>query len=151
MEKGEGRPGMRKEMNHFITAGIIIFSLIFIMGMGDLGGTATVNQIPSPEKNFSAQVVDREGIETSLSQFSQDGKIFVTGKRGSATVAVPFDKISWIQFQDPEKRDVPARLLLKDQSTVEMRLEKRSKFYGQAQFGTFQIEIKDVNSIRFHP
>ena len=138
-------------MNHFITAGIMIFSLIFIMGMGDLGGTAAVNQIPSPEKNFSAQVVDREGIETSLSQFSQDGKIFVTGKRGSATVAVPFDKISWIQFQDPEKRDVPARLLLKDQSTVEMRLEKRSKFYGQAQFGTFQIEIKDVNSIRFHP
>jgi len=138
-------------MNHFITAGIMIFSLIFIMGMGDLGGTAAVNQIPSPEKNFSAQVVDREGIETSLSQFSQDGKIFVTGKRGSATVAVPFDKISWIQFQDPEKRDIPARLLLKDQSTVEMRLEKRSKFYGQAQFGTFQIEIKDVNSIRFHP
>jgi hypothetical protein len=151
MEKGEGRPGRRKKMNHFITTGIIIFSLIFIMGMGDLGGTAAVNQIPSPEKNFFAQVVDREGIETSLSQFSQDGKIFVTGKRGSATVAIPFDKISWIQFQNPEKGDVPVRLLLKDQSAIEIRLEKRSKFYGQAQFGTFQIEIKDVNSIRFHP
>jgi len=28
-------------------------------------------------------------------------------------------------------------------------VDKRSKFYGKAEFGTFQIEIKDLKSIRF--
>ena len=33
----------------------------------------------------------------------------------------------------------------------EIKVAKRARFYGIAEFGTFQVEMKDVRSINFHP
>ncbi|MBI5968321.1 MAG: hypothetical protein HY882_10760, partial [Deltaproteobacteria bacterium] len=72
-------------------------------------------------------------------------------KRGSATVSIPFGKISHVQLQNQEGSETLAKVSLRDQKSIEVRLDKRSKFYGQAEFGTFQIETKDLKSISFHP
>jgi hypothetical protein len=127
----------------------IFSSVLFIMGMGDLGGSAPADKIPAPEKNFKTLVVDREGIQTALSQFSFDGKVFLFGKRGSATIAIPFEKISQVEIQGQEGSEVLAKVTLLDQKNIDVKMDKRSKFYGKAEFGTFQIEIKDLKSIRF--
>jgi len=139
------------EMKKYIASMIIFSSLVFLMGMGELGGTAPVDKIPAPEKNFTASVVDRQGVQTTLSQFSQEGKVYLAAKRGSATISIPFGKISHVQLQNQEGSEISAKVSLRDQQkSIEVRLDKRSKFYGQAEFGTFQIESKDLKSISFH-
>ena len=40
---------------------------------------------------------------------------------------------------------------LRNQEKVEVKVDKSSKFYGKADFGTFQIESKDLKSISFQP
>jgi hypothetical protein len=136
-------------MKKYLAPLAIFSSVLFIMGMGDLGGAASADKIPVPAKNFNTLVVDREGIQTTLSQFSFDGKVFLGGKRGGATIAIPFEKISQVELQGQEGSEVLAKVTLLDQKSIEVKVDKRSKFYGKAEFGTFQIEIKDLKSIRF--
>jgi hypothetical protein len=138
-------------MKRFLAPIVILSSLLFLMGMGELGGSAPADKVPSPEKNFSVKVTDREGIPTSLSQFSQEGKVFLAGKRGSATVTVPFEKISQIQFQAAEGNEIPAKLTLRTRESLDLKVDKRSKFYGKAEFGTFQIDAKDLKTVNFLP
>ncbi|MDP3040937.1 MAG: hypothetical protein Q8O18_13845, partial [Deltaproteobacteria bacterium] len=109
------------------------------------------DKIPEPKKNFSVVVIDRQGVKTSLSQFSHDGMVVIAGKRGSADVAVPFEIISQVQFQGQEGNKILLEISLREPKRVEIRVDKLSKFYGKAEFGTFQIEAKDLQSINFHP
>ncbi len=138
-------------MKNIFASVTVILSFWFLMGMGGLGGSVPVEKIPEPSKKFSAVVVDRQGVKTTLGQFSYEGKVFIAGKRGSAEVATPFEIISQVQFKKEEGNDVWVEIRLRDSKLVEIRLDKRSKFYGKAEFGTFQIEAKDLLSINFQP
>lgn len=138
-------------MRKYLALFVIFSSFLFIMGMGSLGGTTPAEKIPVPEKNFAARVIDSQGIQTSLSQFSFEGKVFLAGKRGSATVAIPFGKISHLDIQGQEGKEVLAAVTLRNQERIEVKIDKNSKFYGRADFGTFQIESKDLKSINFQP
>jgi hypothetical protein len=138
-------------MQKYLAPFFIFSSLIFLLGMGELGGTAPVDKIPAPDKNFTARVVDRQGVETTLSAVSYEGKVFLIGTRGSATVTIPFEKISQLQLQSLEGSEVLAKVFLRDQKSIEIKVGKRTKFYGNAEFGTFQIEMKDLRSINFQP
>jgi hypothetical protein len=135
----------------FLASILVLISFLFLMGMGELGGTAPANKVPAPEKNFAVRVTDREGIQTSLSQFSQEGKVFITGKRGGATVTVPFEKVSQMQIQSAEGNEVQVKLTLRTQDSLDIKVDKRAKFYGKADFGTFQIEGKDLKTVLFLP
>ena len=138
-------------MKKYLAPLFIFSSLIFLLGMGELGGTAPVDKIPAPDKNFTARVVDRQGIETALSKVSYEGNVFLIGNRGSAAVTIPFEKISQLQLQSLEGSEVLAKVFLRDQKSIEIKVGKRTKFYGNAEFGTFQIEMKDLRSINFQP
>jgi hypothetical protein len=138
-------------MKRFLAPILIFSSLLFLMGMGGVGGSAPAGKIPSPEKNFGVKVTDREGFQTSLSQFSQEGKVFLTAKRGSASVTIPFEKISQIQFLSAEGNEIQAKLTLRTQDSLDIKVDKRAKFYGKADFGTFQIEGKDLKTVIFLP
>ena len=138
-------------MKEYLAPVMILGTFLCLMGMGGLGGTAPSNQLPLPEKNFTAKVVDREGIQTPLTQFSQEGKIFLTAKRGNGTITIPFEKISQVQFLRTEANETQAKVTLRGQESIEVKLDSRAKFYGQAEFGTFQIDGKDLKSISFTP
>jgi len=138
-------------MKKYLAPLFIFSSLIFLLGMGELGGTAPVDKIPAPDKNFTARVVDRQGIETALSKVSYEGNVFLIGNRGSAAVTIPFEKISQLQLQSLEGSEALVKVFLRDQKSVEIKVAKRAKFYGKAEFGTFQIEMKDLKSINFQP
>jgi hypothetical protein len=138
-------------MKKYFASFVVITSFLFLMGMGGLGGNSPIDKIPEPKKNFSVVVIDRQGVKTSLSQFSHDGMVVITGKRGSADVAVPFEIISQVQFQGQEGNKILLEISLREPKRVEIRVDKLSKFYGKAEFGTFQIEAKDLQSINFHP
>jgi hypothetical protein len=118
--------------------------------MGELGGgPAPVDKIPTPEKNYSAVLLDRQGVQTTIQSFSFEGKIFLAGKLGSASIAVPFEKIAEIQFQGQEGSETTASVVLRDQKTVQLKMDKRSKFFGKTDFGTYQVEAKDLKTVRF--
>ena len=138
-------------MKKYFASVVVMTSFLFLMGMGGLGGSAPIDKIPEPKKNFPVVVVDRQGVKTPLAQFSHDGKVVITGKRGSADVAVPFEIISQVQFQGLERNEILLEISLREPKKVEIRVDKSSKFYGKAEFGTFQIEAKDLQSINFHP
>jgi hypothetical protein len=134
-----------------ISTGVLIASLFILLGMGDLGSQAPVGKIPEPQKNFAVQVVDRLDVQTSLTHFSQEGKVFLEGKRGRANVTIPFEKISQIQFSNLKEVGISVKVILRNRETIELQMNKQGKFYGMAQFGTFEIEAKDLKSIRFQP
>ncbi|MBI4495697.1 MAG: hypothetical protein HY697_02070 [Deltaproteobacteria bacterium] len=130
---------------------VLLASLLFLAGMGDLGGGSSGERFPVPEKNFSVVAVDREGVKTTLIQFNQEGRTSLAGKRGSASVTIPFEKIGEVQNQGLQGNEALVRVKLKDQKITELRVDKRSKFYGRADFGTFQIELQDLKSLSFQP
>ena len=138
-------------MKRFLAPMFILVSILFITGMGEMGGAVPGDKIPTPEKNFAVRVTDREGVQTSLNQFSQEGKVSLVGKRGSATVSIPFEKISQVQIQVVEGNDVQVKVSLRTQESVDIKLDKRAKFYGKADFGTFQIDGKDLKAVNFLP
>ena len=138
-------------MKRYFAPVVLFSSLLFLMGMGCLGGPAPVEKTPVPEKNFNARVLDHQGVQTSLSQFSFEGKVFLVGKRGDATVTIPFEKISQVEIKGQEGNEVLVVVALQKQEKIEVKIDKSSKFYGKADFGTFQIESKDLKSISFQP
>jgi len=138
-------------MKRFLPLVVLMGSFLFLTGMGEMGGSAPAGKIPAPEKNFNVRVTDREGVQTSLSQFSQDGKVHLAGKRGGAIITIPFEKISQIQFQTLEGNEVQAKISLRGQETIDVKVAKNAKLYGKADFGTFQIDAKDVKSVSFLP
>jgi hypothetical protein len=138
-------------MKKFLAPLLILISILFMMGMGEMGGGVPADKTPTPEKNVSVRVTDREGIQTTLTQFSQDGKVSLTGKRGSATVSIPFEKISQAQIAALEGDDVQVKVSLRSQESLDIKIAKRAKFYGKANFGSFQIELKDLKAVHFLP
>ncbi|MBM4330311.1 MAG: hypothetical protein FJ117_03625 [Deltaproteobacteria bacterium] len=138
-------------MKNCFASTVVLISFVFLMGMGELGGTAPVDKIPEPKKNFTVVVIDRQGVKTSLSQFSHDGHVIITGKRGSANVTIPFENISQVQFQGLEGNEILAVISMREPKNFEIKIGQKSKFYGKAEFGTFQIEARDLKSINFHP
>jgi hypothetical protein len=138
-------------MKNIFAWGVLIFSFLLLTGMGGLGGSTPVDKIPEPPKKFTVVVVDRQGVKTTLGQFSHEGKVFITGKRGNADVASPFENISQVQFKGEDGNDIGVEIHMREPKAVEIRIDKRSKFYGKAEFGTFQIESKDLQSINFTP
>jgi hypothetical protein len=138
-------------MKKFLASAAIMTSFLFLIGMGGMGGNVPIDKTPEPKKNISVVVVDRQGVKTSLVQFSHDGNVVITGKRGSADVAVPFETISQVQFQGLEGNEILTEISLREPKKVEIKVDKNSKFYGKAEFGTFQIEAKNLRSINFQP
>jgi len=138
-------------MKRILAPVVILAAFLLLMGMGGMGGPAEVGKVPAPERNFNVRVTDQKGVQTSLSQFSQEGRVFLVGKRGDATVTIPFEKITQIQFETLEGRDIEAKVSLRGPETADIKLEKQAKFYGKMDVGTFEILAKDLKSVSFLP
>ena len=138
-------------MKKWMALSFILVSILATMGMGEMGGAVPADKTPTPEKNFAVRVADREDVQTSLSQFSQDGKVFLAGKRGSATVSIPFEKISRVEMGGAEGNDLRVKVSLRNGESLDLRIEKKARFFGKADFGSFQIEGKDLKTIQFLP
>lgn len=138
-------------MKNYAVLFLLCFSCLLFMGMGELGGTAPVEKIPIPSRDFRVEVIDRLGVKTSLSQFSHEGKVVLSGKRGQAQVAIPFEIISRIELTSASGSEILLRVALREAKSYEIKVEKKSKFYGKAEFGTYRIEAQDLQAINFLP
>ncbi|MFH2012669.1 MAG: hypothetical protein ABIJ37_08235 [Pseudomonadota bacterium] len=129
----------------YFIAFLVVF--IFITGMGGLGGTPA-NKIPTPEKDFSATIIDKQDTVTKCKQVSREGDVFFLGKKGSGTVTIPFEKINTAEFES-ENNAMNVVVQLTDNQTIKIKMDKNQTFYGMTSFGTFQIGIIDLKKITF--
>lgn len=132
----------------FILSALLLIP--FIMGMG-VGGENVTHKIPSPDKNFSATIIDSKGMATKVSQISFDGKIFLAGQRGNTTVTIPFEKINSVEVGKTEDdKKVSAFITLRAGGTLNITVDGKLPCYGSADFGNVQIEFKDIRKMEIH-
>jgi hypothetical protein len=118
------------------------------MGMGGLGGHPE-GTVPETDVRIQAEVKDRDGISTSLNQFSMDGKTFLDAMRGQGKLTIPFQHIDTITFSDIRGGELKADVKLKSGNVLTLAIRPGALFYGSTGFGAFEIEAKDIYSIDF--
>lgn len=122
--------------------------LLFCMGMGELGGQPE-GTIPETDVRIEAKVVDRSGTETSLNQFSMDGKTYLDALRGSGQLTIPFQQLSSLSFGAASGDNLAVDVKLKSGSVMNLQVRKRAFFYGSTGYGAFVIKARDVARIEF--
>jgi hypothetical protein len=128
---------------------IVIVGLTFCSaGMGGLG-EQDPTKIPEPAHDFSATVVDQRDIASDITLMSLDGQTFLIGKRGGATVSIPFKNIEAIMLF-MRGNDLYATVAMIGQPQVELEMEKDRVLYGRLSYGHFAIKLEDIRKITIH-
>ncbi|MBI5598750.1 MAG: hypothetical protein HY890_03320 [Deltaproteobacteria bacterium] len=121
--------------------------------MAIFAGTAGSDDInlPVPDKNFTATVVDTEGIATKCNGVSwENGKTFFRVKRGKALVTIPFEKIKKAVFASPAgSGQVDIEIVLKSGDVLTVSVNDDVSFFGRADYGKYAISLKNIKEIMF--
>jgi len=113
--------------------------------MGVLGGEAP-GSIPKAVRNFAFTVVDLQGVETHLREFTIEGSLYVAGQHGKGTVTIPFERIRVVRLQ-AQNQELQAEVELTDGTTATIAVDGRKRCYGRLDYGYFQIELRDVQKM----
>lgn len=113
-------------------------------------GKTPESEIPKPETDFAATVVDDQGISTKCKFVSWEGQLFLVGTRGRGSVSIPFEKVKKVVFIGEAvvgKKD--AQVTIKNGEVVAVTFDQESRFYGTTIFGTYKITVKNIKEIIF--
>lgn len=124
-----------------LMAGWVVFA-----GMG----RTPESEIPKPEIDFAATVIDDQDISTKCRLVSWEGQLFFVGFRGKGAVSIPFEKVKkavFIGASSGGKKD--AQITLKSGEVVAATFDDESRFYGTTTFGTYKITAKNIKEIIF--
>ena len=128
--------------------GLVILICFLTVGMGNMGERDVID-IPEPEKNYTATLVDQTDVSMDLERFSFEGQTYFIGKLGRAEISIDFDKIDSVLFilQDD---NVKVKVNLKDGKALEILVDKGKNCYGISSFGNVRIEVQDIKKITLH-
>jgi len=134
-----------KKGRHF---GLVVLICFLTVGMGSMGERGVMD-IPEPEKNYTATLVDQADVSMDLEKFSFEGQTYFIGKLGRAEISIDFDKIDSVLFilQDDH---VKAKVNLKDGKVLEILVDKGKNCYGISSFGNVRIEVQDIKNVAVH-
>lgn len=132
---------MKQKSVWFLVLGLSLLT----MGMGGLGGQETV-QIPDPQYNYRAILVDQADVSMTLEKLSWEGQTYLTGTLGKAEVSIDFEKIGAILFVLQGSR-LTARVTLKDGQTTELVVDPKKFVYGVSSFADVKIATLDIKTI----
>lgn len=130
--------------------GLVILICFLTVGMGNMGEGGVID-IPEPEKNYTAALVDQSDVSMDLEKFSFEGRTYFIGKLGRAEISIDFDKINSVLFilQDDHVK-VKVKVNLKDGKALEIMVDKDKNCYGISSFGNVRIEVQDIKKITLH-
>ena len=128
--------------------GLVILICLLAFGMGNMGERDVID-IPEPEKNYAATLVDQTDVSMDLEKFSFEGQTYFIGKLGRSEISIDFDKIGSVLFilQDDH---VKVKVNLKDGKALEILVDKGKNCYGISSFGNVRIEVQDIKKITMH-
>lgn len=135
-------------MKRFAALALVLVGAWFCMGMGGLGGQPE-GTVPETDVRIEAKVIDRTGMETSLNQFSMDGKTYLDALRGSGQLTIPFQQLATLTFGKVVGDDLAMEVKLKSGTTMDLTIRKRALFYGSTGYGAFVIKARDIARIEF--
>jgi len=115
------------------------------LAMGFPAGEAP-GSIPKPARNFVFTLVDLQGVETPLREFTIEGSLYLSGQHGKGTVTIPFERIRVVRFQT-EGQELQAQVELTDGTTARVAVDGRKRCYGRMSYGYFQIELRDLQKM----
>lgn len=127
---------------------LLIIVALLCMGMGGLGGHPE-GTVPETDIRIQADIKDRDGITTSLNQFSMNGKTFLDTQRGQGQLTIPFQHIDTVTFSEVREEELKVDVKLKSGNVMTLAIFSDAEFYGSTGYGAFQIKAKDVYSIDF--
>ncbi|MDH4224582.1 MAG: hypothetical protein OEW12_02930 [Deltaproteobacteria bacterium] len=119
-----------------------------LSGMG--GGTADNGEIPIPQETIGVTLTDSQGHSMTVNRFTCEGRVYLKGTYGQATLTIPFVKIQSVRA-NPPRPEFPERVMtevtLKTGETIELGLPANNKCYGVTKFGNLEIFVKDIQAI----
>lgn len=128
---------------------LLIGSVPFLLAMGIMGKPPALDRAPEPREKLNALVVDMDGISTEISCVSYEGELYLPVYKGKALITLPFQKISKIEFGRKVKSKRTAKIHFKNHPSEEFAVDERVLFVGKLPVGTYQIQVKDMESIEF--
>ena len=126
----------------------LVLLSFFCLGMGELGGQPE-GSVPETDVRIEAKIVDRSGMETTLNQFSMDGKTYLDALRGSGQLTIPFQQLASLTCGKVNGDTMPVEVKLKSGAVLELSIRKRAVFYGSTGYGAFVVKARDVARIEF--
>jgi len=135
-------------MKRFALMVMVLIGACFCLGMGELGGQPE-GTIPETDVKIAAKVVDREGMVTSLDQFSMDGKTYLDTKRGSGQLTIPFQQLESVTFGKLSGDEMAVEVKFRTGETMNLAIRKRAVFYGSTGYGAYVIKARDLARIEF--
>jgi hypothetical protein len=128
---------------------LIFVTISLCFGMSD----KDPSEIPTPPADFHGVLIDIDQVTTQGSHISFNGHTFLTARRGSTEVYIPFEKIHHLELSGNEsvitgeKNRIHARVVLRDDSVHEVTLRSDDTFTGEASFGPFRIRADHLLSL----
>ena len=135
-------------MRSYVGLVVLLVGALCCMGMGELGGQPE-GTLPETDVQIEAKVVDRSGVETSVNQFSMNGKTYLDAQRGSGQLTIPFQQVASLTFGKISGDDTVVQVKLKSGEVMDLTVRKRALFYGSTGYGTFVIKARDLARIEF--
>ncbi len=150
---------MKKLLPHnpFLRGGtriILLLSLVpFLLGLGGgNGSTEDGATLPLPQKNFSVTLMDNTGLVTGTSRMTWEGKNYLKGQYGEATITIPFEKIQVVKFLPEDGANptlIQAQVQLTSGKTYPLSIDRTTKVYAETDFGQLEIFVQDLQQMEF--
>jgi len=133
---------------------LILMTVPFLLAMGMMGGPSVRNKAPEPKEKLDATLVDMDGISTKVTYISYDGQLYLPFYLGQALITIPFQEINKIEFGKKVQSRRMAKVFFKNEEEQELLIDEKVFFIGTLPYGTYQIQVKDLERIEFtasHP
>lgn len=121
----------------------------FLLALGGGGAGPVSDTIPRPKENFSAELLDKQGVAIRVAFLSCGGKTFFPLDRGEGTLMVPFSKVRRLTVGAEEGGRVVATVEVEGGKTLEGTLPSTLLCTGETEFGNYQVEARGLHRIAF--
>jgi hypothetical protein len=137
------KSGFKRPWAH---AALLLLLLPLTVGMGGKPGP----EVPVPDRDFTATVIDDQDISTPLAQASWEGETFFKADRGKGVVTISFEKVRKIvRIGEPANATVDFKIVLKDGQTVAVTFDGDVRLFGNTSYGTYRIFAKNIREVVF--
>lgn len=127
---------------------IILFLSLWFMITGLASGP--MEEVPAPEKSFTATVIDDQDISTKIKDITMNGRLYLIAKRGKAVITIPFEKVKRVTLIGASKNMArEAKVTLKAGDSVGVTFDDDVEISGRTPYGTYRITLKNTKEIIF--
>jgi hypothetical protein len=126
---------------------ILVAAVPVLLAMGSSGSGPISDTIPRPEDNFSADLVDRQGVTTRVEYLSCAGKTFLPLERGEGTLMVPFAKVTRLSVGSDAGTRVTVRVEVEGGRSLEGSLPRTLLCTGATEYGNYEIQFQGLHEV----